>query len=56
MIKERKSRRSLNPRFKRAVATYLLLLMVAAILLLLLAYFTQEHAYAQAAADALILS
>ena len=50
MIKERKPRRPLNPRFKRAVAAYLLLLVVAAILLLLLAYFTQGRAYAQASA------
>lgn len=49
MTKERKPRRELKLRSKRAVTTYLLLLLVAAILLLLLAYFTQERSYAQAA-------
>ena len=53
MIKERKPRRELKLRSKRAVTAYLLLLLVAAILLLLLAHFTQEHAYALTAADVL---
>lgn len=51
MIKERKPRRELKARSKRAVTTYLILLLVAAILLLLLAYFTQEHAYALTAGN-----
>ena len=53
MTKERKPRREIKTRSKRAVATYLILLLVAAILLLLLAYFTQEHAHALSAAKAL---
>ena len=53
MIKERKPRRELKNRSKRAVTAYLILLLVAAILLLLLAYFTQEHAYALKSAAAI---
>lgn len=54
MIKERKTRKELKPRPKRAVATYLVLLFACAIFLLLLAYFTQARAYAQATAPTLL--
>lgn len=53
MIKERKPHKELKSRPKRAVATYLALLLVCAIFLLLLAYFTQDRAFAQAAAPVL---